>query len=89
MLVSWRRYLQGPGQEGPKILALGLSSRKNLCIHPRVAGTHPATSPHSNKFIKPTQACMRQSVSLTLWHPATVSPEPSVPCSWWAEWVKS
>ena len=32
------RYLQSPGMEGPKILALGLSSRKNLCIHPRVAG---------------------------------------------------
>ena len=27
--------------EGPKILALGLSSRKNLCIHPRVAGKLP------------------------------------------------
>jgi len=41
-VVLWRRYLQGPGMEGPKILALGLSSRKNLCIHPRVAGYHPA-----------------------------------------------
>ncbi|CAK0735965.1 hypothetical protein CVIRNUC_000669 [Coccomyxa viridis] len=37
-LVDYRdRYLHGPGMEGPKILALGLSSRKNLCIHPRVA----------------------------------------------------
>ncbi len=43
LLTSRCRYLQGPGQEGPKILALGLSSRKNLCIHPRVAGDHPAT----------------------------------------------
>ena len=41
-VVLWRRYLHGPGMEGPKILALGLSSRKNLCIHPRVAGYHPA-----------------------------------------------
>ncbi|KAK9841666.1 hypothetical protein WJX74_009815 [Apatococcus lobatus] len=36
-LIDYRsRYFQGPGQSPPQILALGLSSRKNLCIHPRV-----------------------------------------------------
>ena len=38
-LADYRsRYFQGPGQQPPPILALGLSSRKNLCIHPRVQG---------------------------------------------------
>lgn len=32
------RYFLGPGQTVPQILALGLSSRKNLCILPGVAG---------------------------------------------------
>ena len=32
------RYFLGPGQQVPQVLALGLSSRKNLCIHPSVAG---------------------------------------------------
>ena len=32
------RYFLGPGQKVPQILALGLSSRKNLCVHPSVAG---------------------------------------------------
>ncbi|KAK9916757.1 hypothetical protein WJX75_006598 [Coccomyxa subellipsoidea] len=37
-LVHYRdRYFHEPGMEPPKILALGLSSRKNLCVHPRVA----------------------------------------------------
>lgn len=34
------RYFLGPGQTVPQILALGLSSRKNLCVHPSVAGTY-------------------------------------------------
>lgn len=38
-LVDYRsRYFVGPGQYHPPIMALGLSSRKNLCIHPSVAG---------------------------------------------------
>lgn len=37
-LVDYRsRYFLGPGQKVPQILALGLSSRKNLCVHPSVA----------------------------------------------------
>ena len=43
-LVEYRdRYFHQPGLEPPKILALGLSSRKNLCVHPRVQGkpSHP------------------------------------------------
>lgn len=32
------KYFLGAGQQLPQILALGLSSRKNLCIHPSVAG---------------------------------------------------
>lgn len=32
-----RYYTDAPGG-APKILALGLSSRKNLCIHPWVSG---------------------------------------------------
>lgn len=38
-LVDYRdKYFHEPGLEPPKILALGLSSRKNLCVHERVAG---------------------------------------------------
>lgn len=38
-LIDYRtKYFVGPGQKAPQILALGLSSRKNLCIHPSVAG---------------------------------------------------
>ena len=38
-LVDYRdKYFHDPGLEPPKILALGLSSRKNLCVHPRVQG---------------------------------------------------
>jgi hypothetical protein len=38
-LVEYRaKYFMGPGQAPPPILALGLSSRKNLCVHPAVAG---------------------------------------------------
>ncbi|KAK9840775.1 hypothetical protein WJX81_004020 [Elliptochloris bilobata] len=37
-LVEYRaKYYTGPGQAPPPILALGLSSRKNLCVHPTVA----------------------------------------------------
>jgi len=36
-LVDYRARYFPPGG-APKMLALGLSSRKNLCIHPRVAG---------------------------------------------------
>ena len=32
------KYFTGPGLAPPPILALGLSSRKNLCVHPSVAG---------------------------------------------------
>ena len=36
-----------PGGADPKLLALGLSSRKNLCIHPKVGGAPPAAQfPH-------------------------------------------
>ena len=35
-LVEYRNKYLGPTP--PPILALGLSSRKNLCIHPQVAG---------------------------------------------------
>ena len=38
-LVDYRqKYFLGPGEQAPQILALGLSSRKNLCIHPKIAG---------------------------------------------------
>ena len=38
-LIDYRnKYFLGPGEMAPEILALGLSSRKNLCIHPKVAG---------------------------------------------------
>ena len=41
-LVEYRdKYFHQPGLEPPKILALGLSSRKNLCVHPRVQGKPP------------------------------------------------
>lgn len=37
-LIDYRaKYFVGPGEKAPQILALGLSSRKNLCIHPSVA----------------------------------------------------
>ena len=36
--VAWHRYFLGPGQTVQQIMALGLSSRKNLCVHPSVAG---------------------------------------------------
>lgn len=35
-LLEYRKKYFGPGED-PKVLALGLSSRKNLCIHPTVA----------------------------------------------------
>ena len=46
-LVEYRaKYFTGPGLAPPPILALGLSSRKNLCVHPSVAGARlPAASP--------------------------------------------
>ncbi len=44
-LVEYRaKYFMGPGQAPPPILALGLSSRKNLCVHPAVAGGPPPPS---------------------------------------------
>jgi len=36
-LISYRSNFFAGGAD-PKILALGLSSRKNLCIHPKVGG---------------------------------------------------
>lgn len=39
---TYFRYFLGPGQKVPQILALGLSSRKNLCVHPSVAGRSPS-----------------------------------------------
>ena len=40
------KYFTGPGLAPPPILALGLSSRKNLCVHPSVAGARlPAARP--------------------------------------------
>lgn len=36
-LLEYRKKYFAPGED-PKILALGLASRKNLCIHPRVSG---------------------------------------------------
>ena len=42
-LVEYRaKYFTGPGLAPPPILALGLSSRKNLCVHPAVAGAATA-----------------------------------------------
>lgn len=35
-LIDYRAKYLGPAP--PPIMALGLSSRKNLCIHPQVAG---------------------------------------------------
>jgi hypothetical protein len=36
-LVAYRaRYLGGP--DAAPLMALGLSSRKNLCVHPKVGG---------------------------------------------------
>lgn len=35
-LMEYRNKYLGPNP--PPIMALGLSSRKNLCIHPQVAG---------------------------------------------------
>ena len=44
-LVEYRaKYFTGPGLAPPPILALGLSSRKNLCVHPSVAGARPAAA---------------------------------------------
>jgi DNA excision repair protein ERCC-2 len=44
-LVEYRdKYFHEPGLEPPKILALGLSSRKNLCVHPRVQGALGCTA---------------------------------------------
>lgn len=38
-LMDYRaRYFTDATGSAPKILALGLSSRKNLCIHPWVSG---------------------------------------------------
>ena len=37
-LVEYRRKYLGEVAGAGSILALGLSSRKNLCVHPRVAG---------------------------------------------------
>ena len=37
-LVEYRRKYLGDVAGAGSILALGLSSRKNLCVHPRVAG---------------------------------------------------
>jgi DNA excision repair protein ERCC-2 len=40
-LIAYRSKYLGGGQTGaggPPILALGLSSRKNLCVHPTVSG---------------------------------------------------
>lgn len=46
-LVEYRdKYFHQPGLEPPKILALGLSSRKNLCVHPRVQGKSPSLPLH-------------------------------------------
>jgi hypothetical protein len=39
-LIDYRAKYLGPTP--PPIMALGLSSRKNLCIHPTVAGEHHA-----------------------------------------------
>lgn len=37
-LIEYRSKYLGKGPGVNEILALGLSSRKNLCVHPRVAG---------------------------------------------------
>jgi Rad3-related DNA helicase len=39
-LIQYRAGFFSPGAD-PKLLALGLSSRKNLCIHPKVGGACP------------------------------------------------
>lgn len=62
-LVEYRaKYFTGPGLAPPPILALGLSSRKNLCVHPSVAGAacqHPLLS----RFIR------RVSTGSCVWCP--------------------
>jgi Rad3-related DNA helicase len=40
-----------PAGADPKLLALGLSSRKNLCIHPKVGGA-PPTAPLFENVLK-------------------------------------
>ena len=38
-LVAYRtKHFDASGERSPEILALGLSSRKNLCVHPSVKG---------------------------------------------------
>ncbi|MGQ3164957.1 MAG: hypothetical protein ACT6T3_22310 [Agrobacterium sp.] len=45
-LVAYRsRYLGGPA--APPVMALGLSSRKNLCVHPSVAGRSQPVGRHT------------------------------------------
>lgn len=44
-LMEYRRKAALEGDPCPEILALGLSSRKNLCIHPSVAGGCHRISP--------------------------------------------
>ena len=55
-LVDYRsKYFLGPGERAPEILALGLSSRKNLCIHPNVAGWEGT----ANKLVIPSLSTER------------------------------
>jgi hypothetical protein len=61
-LMEYRqRYFQDTAGGAPKILALGLSSRKNLCIHPMVSGEQrptPCLHPFPAKGLMKAQAAV-------------------------------
>ena len=40
-LIDYRAKYLGSDPRANQILALGLASRKNLCVHPKVAGACP------------------------------------------------
>jgi DNA excision repair protein ERCC-2 len=48
-LIQYRAGFFPTGAD-PKLLALGLSSRKNLCIHPQVGGVSPSDSVRSRQL---------------------------------------
>ena len=52
-LIHYRARYFPPGED-PKLLALGLSSRKNLCINPAVAGALPS---HTCSLFSGLQLC--------------------------------
>ena len=74
------KYFLGAGQQIPQILALGLSSRKNLCIHPSVAG-EPCSRPRQ----APTCTQLPLDALQSAWQPCPCCvlqrpPACSLPC---------